>query len=146
MWADRSRTWDVLEDSSTQAAFDRAAGWLSHCMEFDESCNPPNKNFVPRRLLNVRHRDQIDEPFLFEPTEPTVYACLSYCWGADVGDVLKTTTSNINDHYKEVPLASMPKSLRDAVMSVGGLTSYTCGWIPSALSKMIATPGTKMRL
>ncbi|KAI1655701.1 HET-domain-containing protein [Daldinia decipiens] len=121
MWANRSRTWDVLEDSSTQEAFDRAAGWLSHCMEFDEPCNPPDKNFAPRRLLNVRHRDQIGEPFLFEPKEPTAYACLSYCWGTDIGDVLRTTTSNINDHYKEVPLGSMPKSLRDAVMVCRGL-------------------------
>lgn len=130
MWMDRSRSWDVLEDSSTQMAFDRATGWLSHCMEFDESCNPPNKNFVPRRLLNVRHNDQSGEPFLIDPSEPTVYACLSYCWGEDVGDVLKTTTSNINDHYKEVPLTSMPKSLRDAVMVCRGL-SILYLWVDS---------------
>ncbi|KAI1805399.1 HET-domain-containing protein [Daldinia bambusicola] len=119
-WAEMSQAWDVLEDSGAKTAFDRAAGWLSYCMKHDESCNPPDKMFVPRRLLDVGSSDQV-EPFLFEPTKPTAYACLSYCWGKDVEDVLKTTTSNLNDHYKEVPLNSMPRTLRDAVMVCRGL-------------------------
>ncbi|KAI8964052.1 HET-domain-containing protein [Daldinia sp. FL1419] len=130
IWADRSRLWDVLEDSTTQAAFDRAAEWLAYCIEHDEPCKPPDRNFVPRRLLNVRRNDGASEPFLFEPTNPTAYACLSYCWGEDVGDVLKTTTSNLDSHYKEVPLRSMPKSLQDAVTLCRGLNiSYL--WVDS---------------
>ncbi|KAI1473549.1 HET-domain-containing protein, partial [Daldinia eschscholtzii] len=120
MWAGMSQTWDVLEDSRTKAAFDRAAGWLSYCMKHDEPCNPPDKTFVPHRLLYVGSNDGV-EPFLIEPTEPTAYACLSYCWGDDVEDVLRTTTSNLNDHYKEVSFCSMPGSVQDAVRVCRGL-------------------------
>ncbi|KAI1085472.1 HET-domain-containing protein [Whalleya microplaca] len=121
MWSDMCRSWNVIEDSSTQAAFDRAAQWLSHCIENDKSCEPPNKNFVPRRLLDVGYENEKGEPFLFAPTEPTAYACLSYCWGPNVEDVLKTTTSNLNNHYNEITLGSMPKSIQDAVRVCKGL-------------------------
>ncbi|KAI1378084.1 heterokaryon incompatibility protein-domain-containing protein [Hypoxylon crocopeplum] len=69
----------------------------------------------------MRCGDQANEPFLFEPTGPSAYACLSYCWGEDAGDVLKTTVSNLDAHYKEIPLRSMPRSLQDAVRVCRGL-------------------------
>lgn len=130
IWANMCRSWDVVEDSSTQAAFDRAAQWLSYCMKYDKSCKPPNQDFVPRRLLNVGHRNQTSVPFLFEPAEPLACACLSYCWGENVGDVLKTTTSNLTQHYKEIPLNSMPKSIQDAVRVCRGL-DITYLWVDS---------------
>ncbi|KAI2473156.1 HET-domain-containing protein [Annulohypoxylon bovei var. microspora] len=121
IWVDACQSWNVLEDSSTQVAFDRAAMWLSHCVKHDKACEPPNKDFVPRRLLNVGHKDEISEPFLFEPTEPLAYACLSYCWGENIRDVLTTTTSNLDKHYRGIPLGSMPKSVQDAVRVCRGL-------------------------
>ncbi|KAI6085947.1 HET-domain-containing protein [Hypoxylon rubiginosum] len=118
--------WDVLEDSTTQAAFDRAARWLSQCMEYDKPCKPPDVDFNPRRLLSV---GQVGEPFLVKPTEPTAYACLSYCWGESV-DVLKTTKTNLQSHYQEIPVASMPKSVQDAVKVCRGIgISYL--WVDS---------------
>ncbi|KAI4861826.1 HET-domain-containing protein [Hypoxylon rubiginosum] len=95
MWGEMCQNWDIVEDSTTQAAFDRAARWLSHCMKYDEPCRPPDAHFTPRRLLNV---GQEGGPFLVKPTEPTEYACLSYCWGETAESVLRTT--NVQDAVK----------------------------------------------
>lgn len=70
---------------------------------------------MPRRLLNVGSIETNVEPFLFEPFEPVQYVCLSYCWGPDVQDVLKTTKENLKSHYAEVPFVSMPATIQDAV-------------------------------
>lgn len=120
-WVDRCRSYDVVKDSSSQAAFDRAAEWLSHCVKHDKSCIPPVNNFAPRRLLNVIPGNPKGDPFLFDATEPLTYACLSYCWGDDTDDVLQTTTSNLEAHYEAIPLQSMPKSVQDAVTVCRGL-------------------------
>ncbi|KAI1768412.1 HET-domain-containing protein [Hypoxylon sp. FL1150] len=115
------RNGDVLEDSSTQAAFKRAARWLSHCVNLHKSCKPPNKEFVPQRLLDVGLKGQKGYPRLFEPSGPVTYACLSYCWGNDVAGVLITTTSNLQDHYRGIHPNSMPKSVSDALRVCRGL-------------------------
>ncbi|PYI01882.1 heterokaryon incompatibility protein [Aspergillus sclerotiicarbonarius CBS 121057] len=107
---------DVVEDSSSPAAFKRAQQWLSYCEEHDEACHPPNPGFVPRRLVDVGSWDGSREPFLFEPTTPVRYACLSYCWGKDLDQVLTTTTNNIHSHYQAIALSALPLALQDAIM------------------------------
>ncbi|EEU34680.1 uncharacterized protein NECHADRAFT_82337 [Fusarium vanettenii 77-13-4] len=110
----------VVEDSSSQAAFDRAAKWLAHCVENDKACDPPDDEFMPMHLINVGSASQ--SPFLFRTTgtrQP--YACLSYCWGPGSDAILKTTTSNIEDHYQKIPEFAMPEAIRDAVRVCRGL-------------------------
>jgi len=107
---------DVIEDFLSQAAFDRAAKWLSYCLEHDDECKNLHSDFMPRRLLNVGSSVGSCDPFLFEPVEPAPYVCLSYCWGPDVHDVLKTTKANLDSHYRAVPYASLPLTIRDAVI------------------------------
>jgi hypothetical protein len=84
-------------------------------VDHDEECKIANTSFMPRRLLNVGTAEQNREPYLFEPTVPVPYSCLSYCWGADTNDVLTTTTHNLQAHYQAVPLVAMPQTIRDAV-------------------------------
>ncbi|PQE05715.1 heterokaryon incompatibility protein [Rutstroemia sp. NJR-2017a BVV2] len=106
---------EVCNDSSTPEAFIRAKEWLSYCVEHDGSCTPPDKNFVPKRLVNVNLENKAGDPFLVEPTRPTKYACLSYCWGEDSDDVLRTNQDNIEAHFAGIPMSSMPGSIRDAI-------------------------------
>lgn len=106
---------DIVEDSSSTMAFDRVARWLSHCLKNDDECRIPTPNYMPRGLLNVGS-DQGCHPFLFEPTRAEPYVCLSYCWGADVYDVLKTTKENLQSHYKAIPLPAFPQTIRDVVL------------------------------
>jgi hypothetical protein len=59
---------DIVKDSSSALAFDRAAKWLSYCISNHEECKIANPKYMPRRLLNVDW-DTVRDPFLFEPTE-----------------------------------------------------------------------------
>jgi hypothetical protein len=43
------------------------------------------------------------------------YVSLSYCWGPNVDDVLKTTSQNIKSHYERLPFALVPQTIRDAM-------------------------------
>lgn len=112
---------EVCGDSSSSAAFSRASEWLSHCVENDQACAQHSSDFVPRRLVNVNLGNETQDPFLVEPIEPMKYACLSYCWGPDAHDVLRTTKDNIEDHRSRIPINSMPASVRDAVKLCRGL-------------------------
>ncbi|RSL71730.1 hypothetical protein CEP53_001327 [Fusarium sp. AF-6] len=110
----------VVEDSSSQAAFDRAAKWLAHCIENDKACEPPDDGFMPTHLINVGSASQ--SPFLFKTSGTRKpYACLSYCWGHDSDAILKTTTSNLENHYQEIPEPAMPEGIRDAIRVCRGL-------------------------
>jgi hypothetical protein len=106
---------DIVKDSSSALTFDRAAKWLSYCVSNHEECKIANPKYMPRRLLNVGW-DTIHDPFLFEPTEAVPYVCLSYCWGTDSSDVLKTTKQNLKAHYEAVRLSELPRTISDAVM------------------------------
>ncbi|KAJ4208907.1 hypothetical protein NW759_013508 [Fusarium solani] len=117
----RAQSLSVVEESFSQAAFDRVAKWLSYCLEHDEACAMPNPGFMPRRLIDVGSWDGSREPFLFRPCQPAPYACLSYCWGSDIDRILKTTTSNISSHHASIPMAKMPLAIQDAIIVCRGL-------------------------
>ncbi|KAF4991915.1 hypothetical protein FDECE_13857 [Fusarium decemcellulare] len=117
----RAQSLDVVEESFSQTAFDRAAKWLSHCLEQDEACSLPSQDFMPRHLIDVGSWDGSREPFLFKPCQPAPYACLSYCWGSDTDDILKTTTKNISSHYLSIPMTKMPLGIQDAITVCRGL-------------------------
>lgn len=114
-WPELFPSLAVAEDSSSNMAFERAAQWLSHCLENDEECRPRASSFMPRRLLDVGSMDRPSDPFLLEPTDPAPYVCLSYCWGVDTEGVLKSTETNLAAHYQAVPYTSMPATIQDAV-------------------------------
>jgi hypothetical protein len=112
---------DIIADSGSDRAFDRATKWLSRCLDHDEKCGSTDPKYLPRRLLNIGSSTGSHDPILFEPTEPVHYVCLSYCWGPDVDDVLTTKTENLKMHYQGIPLSSLPQTIRDAVVFCRGL-------------------------
>lgn len=115
---------EVTEESSSQAAFDRAAKWLSHCLENDQACDlhkAGKAEFMPRHLIDIGSWDGSREPFLFQPSRPAPYVCLSYCWGSDTNGILTTTTSNIGSHYVSIPVSNMPRGIQDAVSVCRGM-------------------------
>ncbi|KAL7805928.1 HET domain-containing protein [Trichoderma gracile] len=117
----RAQGLQVIPDSSSQAAMDRAAQWLSHCLEHDDACEVPNADFMPRMLIDVTSQKTSREPFLFKPNSVAPYACLSYCWGPDTEGILQTTTENVESHHEAIPLAKMPNAVQDAVAVCRGL-------------------------
>ncbi|KAF7557406.1 hypothetical protein G7Z17_g667 [Cylindrodendrum hubeiense] len=118
----RSQSLKVVEESFSKAAFDRAAKWLSHCLEHDEACDLPNEEeFMPRHLIDVGSWDGSKEPFLFKPSKLAPYACLSYCWGSDTDGILQTTTANFASHCNLIPVSKMPLGIQDAITVCRGL-------------------------
>lgn len=109
------RSLQVNVDSGSSAAFDRAKQWLSHCVQNDAPCRPQDASFMPRHLINVGSSHELQEPFLFKPSVPVQYACLSYCWGVNVDQNMKTTTNNIQSHYRKLELAKLPATIQDAI-------------------------------
>ncbi|KAK5662701.1 hypothetical protein OQA88_8617 [Cercophora sp. LCS_1] len=63
----RAQCLNVVQDSSSQEAMDRAAQWLSYCVENDEACELANHDdFAPRRLIDVGPPDGSRGPVLVE--------------------------------------------------------------------------------
>jgi hypothetical protein len=112
---------DIIENTLSQAAFDRAATWLARCLEEDRDCDNPNSSFMPRCLLNVGSRERPSDPYLFEPVEPLPYVCLSYCWGTDLQSIVTTTKANLRSHHEAIPYASLSLTIRDAITVCRGL-------------------------
>lgn len=114
----------VIEESFSQAAFDRAAKWLSHCLENDQACDlhkAGKSEFMPQHLIDIGSWSGSHEPFLFKPSQPAPYVCLSYCWGSDTNGILTTTTNNIGSHYVSIPVSNMPRGIQDAVAVCRGM-------------------------
>jgi hypothetical protein len=106
----------VAERSDSALAFERARRWLSHCVEHDKACRPDD-TAGPRRLLQLLSSD-ISRVRLIEFEESVKrpeYACLSYCWGSDVSDILMTTEDNIHNHLEEIWVDKLPKTIGDAI-------------------------------
>ncbi len=58
---------------------------------------------------------QDDVVKLIEPEGATgKYFCLSHCWGPE--QIVTTTRANLQVHKREIPLNSLPKTFRDAVL------------------------------
>lgn len=117
----RAQAMEIIPDSSSQSALDRASQWLSYCLEHDEACELPSTGFMPRLLIDIGSPESSREPFLYKPTQAAPYACLSYCWGSDTEGVLRTTMENLESHYESIPLSRMPLGIQDAITVCRGL-------------------------
>lgn len=83
------------------------------------------EEFLPTRLLDVGAQGSNDLPIFLVDTRsmaqlrdaerPLKYICLSYCWGA-AQPPLKTTTGTIECYKAGIPIDSMPRVFRDAVL------------------------------
>ncbi|KAK4235202.1 heterokaryon incompatibility protein-domain-containing protein [Achaetomium macrosporum] len=104
------------ERSDCAFAFERARQWLSRCVRHDNDCRP-DETGGPRRLLQLLSSDisSVRLIELEESTKPPKYACLSYCWGSDISDILTTTRDNIHSHLNGIQVDKLPKTIADAI-------------------------------
>jgi hypothetical protein len=82
--------------------------------------SPNSSSFLPPRLIDVgppngsQHaRLCIVKDDFYEIQHDLRYIALSYCWGNHCS--FRTTTSNISEMRKEIPLTSLPGTIRDAI-------------------------------
>jgi hypothetical protein len=121
-----------LPDHVTRCPFDKAKLrnppneakiqqlWIQECLQGlagHEECIPlSTEPFLPTRLLEVRNYPSLR---LVETanldTEDRRYAALSYCWGDSMPVGGKTTSTTLESRQREVALAKLPRTLRDAI-------------------------------
>lgn len=114
---------NILPNSSSAEALERARAWLEHCEATDETCRQSSVgSFMPRRLLDVYSLASSGAVLLVEGVSAAKYVCLSYCWGTNLEGVLTTTRSNLQGHCSEgIPYVALPRTIRDAVTVCYGL-------------------------
>lgn len=67
---------------------------------------------MPKRLLKIQPGG--DTIYVTRTTQAQTYALLSYCWGGD--QEIKTTSSNLDSHERGIEIASLSRTIRDAVL------------------------------
>ncbi|KAH7140863.1 heterokaryon incompatibility protein-domain-containing protein [Dactylonectria macrodidyma] len=85
--------------------------WLNECQDKHSSCPRRRHHALPRRVIDLGSRTlRLRQS---DPDEKAPYAALSYCWGGVAQ--LTTMAANLNDHLQAIDVASLPKTIRDAV-------------------------------
>lgn len=106
--------------------------WLKNCYQSHQCealSGPVDCEWYPKRLV-----------CLSDPAAPRIldtgserpysrYATLSHCWGSNQ-DFITLTTKRLNDFCKSIPVNTLPKSFRDAILVCKRLSIYYI-WIDS---------------
>ena len=113
---------DVLQ-ATTKAFLQQA---IERCDVNHEECKlNRNASFLPTRLIDVREENVVrlvagstiissgDD----SSSSARKYAALSYCWGpkSHAEYQLKTTVDNLDAHFAEIPMDTMPPLLQEAI-------------------------------
>ncbi|KAF4949936.1 hypothetical protein FGADI_8537 [Fusarium gaditjirri] len=104
-----------------------ASKWTKGCNRSHPICKefqPRRSKWRPTRLLHVGSESQ--QPRLVIPSVPTPYIALSYCWGT--ANTVTLTEATLAPFQKEVPLASLPTTIRDAIATTRDL-GYEYLWV-----------------
>jgi hypothetical protein len=90
--------------------------WLFTCSNHHSSCRKPDANtLLPTRVIDVGPPDGKMEPRLLESKGLSgFYITLSHCWGGKVP--LTTTCADVEERKREIPMSSLPKTFKDAVL------------------------------
>jgi hypothetical protein len=109
----------VTLEAVSQQDLVKARGWLDECSH-DRTLHPyclqHDHDFVPTRLIEIEQH--VNGSLVLRIEQHTKgqrveWACLSYCWGGDQPS--KTTRANLAARRVTLPLADLPRTIRDAV-------------------------------
>ncbi|RGP62657.1 het-domain-containing protein [Fusarium sporotrichioides] len=99
--------------------------WLRRCRESHIDCRRLHDStdpILPTRVLDVTG-GTLDDPKvkLIETSRMKrgTYCALSYCWGKS--RCVTTTKANLVNHKHDIPVATLPRTIRDAVLATRGL-------------------------
>ncbi|KAK2596013.1 hypothetical protein N8I77_013524 [Diaporthe amygdali] len=124
------------------ARLELAQHWLKECLTWHWECLYWRESFsMPSRVIDVGPKDGSREPSLYmpPPSHQDYYLCLSHRWGG--AKVLQTVmgdppgtpngkTGTFSEFQSAIPMASMPKTFRDAVQVTRAL-GFRYIWIDS---------------
>lgn len=100
---------------------------MKDCLKSHKDSCPSGRSRMPTRIIDVASPSK--DPFLLvTDSEFHPWLALSHCWGQTVQFV--TTTENISDMKRAIPLYNMPLNFQDAV-TVTRKLGYRYLWIDS---------------
>ncbi|KAH7378075.1 heterokaryon incompatibility protein-domain-containing protein [Cadophora sp. MPI-SDFR-AT-0126] len=118
------------ESTSSEFCFTLVSTWLSECKSYHPLCksfedglvfdNDQLESRLPTRLIEVGSADGMQEPRLVDIADLEIkgggprYIALSHRWGST--HLLTTTLGTIGAHRSTIPLATMPRTFRDAIV------------------------------
>jgi hypothetical protein len=111
---------DASKDSHTgsENAFKLIKHWNDDCSANHASCKTAQllaEVWLPTRVIDVGTLEGKEEPFLYVSNSQTSrYIALSHCWGTK--PMLKTTIETLQARLSRIPISSLPRTLRDAVV------------------------------
>ncbi|KAH7406314.1 heterokaryon incompatibility protein-domain-containing protein [Phaeosphaeria sp. MPI-PUGE-AT-0046c] len=96
-------------------SFSTIRRWIRQCER--HSCCKDSHNWQhPTRLIDVGGKDSKNvRLYTTNPESPVKYAALSYCWGGDQKS--KTVSLRLDERCKGFPLAELPKTIQDAIVT-----------------------------
>lgn len=115
-----------MESSFSERNVKLIRSWLEQCDTDPSCCRVVQQGeFLPTRLLDVGAQGSHYPSITLVETQSMAqleyserslkYICLSYRWGA-AEPPLKTTKGTVEDHKAGIPMDSMPRVFRDAVL------------------------------
>ncbi|KAG7409732.1 hypothetical protein Forpe1208_v010998 [Fusarium oxysporum f. sp. rapae] len=113
----------TMNDQNLQLALK----WIKGCNRSHPICKefqPRQSKWRPTRLIHVGSKSQ--HPRLIIPSVPVPYIALSYCWGTD--NTVTLTEATLTPFQNEIPLASLPTTIRDAISTTRDL-GYEYLWV-----------------
>ncbi|KAH6714411.1 heterokaryon incompatibility protein-domain-containing protein [Leptodontidium sp. MPI-SDFR-AT-0119] len=105
---------DIDLDVAGYDSSEKIRAQLQKCCAKHEQCGKASTPALPSRVIDVGHKDGSTTPKLHvtKHQEFGPYVALSYCWG---GQQETTTSKNITARTKELSLAELPPTIKDAV-------------------------------
>ncbi|KAF5711582.1 hypothetical protein FGLOB1_4941 [Fusarium globosum] len=115
----------TMNDQNLQLALK----WIEGCNRSHPICKefqPQQPNWRPMRLIHIGSK--VQQPRLVIPSKTVPYIALSYCWGTD--NTVTLTEATLIPYQSEIPLASLPNTIRDAITTTRDL-GYEYLWVDS---------------
>jgi hypothetical protein len=113
----------TMNDQNLQLALK----WIKGCTRSHPICKrfqPRLSGWRPTRLIHVGSKS--DQPRLVISPKAVPYIALSYCWGTE--NTITLTEATLDLFQKEISLASLPTTIRDAIATTRDL-GYEYLWV-----------------
>ncbi|KAI1404285.1 HET-domain-containing protein [Hypoxylon fuscum] len=120
---------DMPQDTGCISNLAQMSVWLRECQDNHKRCESRATDYMPTRVLDISRQEGLAFLARGDECQKGRYAALSHCWGGHIP--VRTTTLTLPTFQIEgIPLTSLPKTFREAIMVARQLgCSYL--WIDS---------------
>ncbi|KAK2780449.1 heterokaryon incompatibility protein [Colletotrichum kahawae] len=91
---------------------------MTNCRKNHPTCSN-RRGTLPTRVIDIGNSSRVPAVLYVTKAERRPYVALSHCWGGDIP--CKTTTGNLKEYQKALPINELPQNFRDAIFVTRGL-------------------------